>query len=302
MESTAASSPEPGSDESIHGWMDQISVHNLMGTVFTLSSLPTRHVNSLTIHEAAQMIYDTFVAAGGNLQVTTDEFPLAWNGTATTQQNVIATLPGTDPTAGIVLIGAHYDSRTADLNDAASPAPGANDNASGVAIMLEVARVLASETPRATIVFAAFSAEEVGREGSKHYVEAEQARGDDIRAVIVFDIVGNNAGPLGEGSVRVFSADPPDSPSRQLAYSFEEQGERFVPGLDIQVQPTVDRPGRYSDHMSFSEVGIPAVRLIEPLEDSGRQHSTFDTPDAISGDYMRAVAQAVLALMGSLAW
>ncbi len=300
VETTAAASPEPGSDDFIQTWMDAISVSNMMQTVFALSNLPTRHVNNSTIQDVAQIIYDRFIDAGGNLQVSTDKFPLLWNGVLTTQQNVAATLPGTDPTAGIVLIGAHYDSRTADLNDAVSPAPGANDNASGVAIMLELARVLAPEARRTTIVFAAFSAEEVGRVGSKHYVEAAQARNDDIRVVIVLDIVGNSAGPTGEGSLRVFSADPPDSPSRQLAYRFEKQSEHFMPGLDIQVQPTIDRPGRYSDHVAFSEVGIPAIRLIEPIEDPGRQHSAFDTPDTVSGDYLRVVAQVLLAYLGSL--
>jgi len=291
-----------GSGDLIQAWLEAVSITNLMDTVFTLSSLHTRHVNSPTIHEAAQIIYGSFVSAGGNLQVATDEFALTWNGITSTQQNVIATLPGTDPTAGIVLIGAHYDSRTVDLNDAISPAPGADDNASGVAVVLELARVLAAETPRATIVFAAFSAEEVGRVGSKHYAEIAQARGDDIRAVIVLDIVGNSAGPIGEDSVRVFRDDSPDSPSRELALLLEQQGEDWVPDMDVQVQPTIDRPGRYSDHMSFSETGVAAMRLIEPIEDTGRQHSAFDTSDAVSGNYLRSITQIVLAALDALAW
>jgi hypothetical protein len=215
---------------------------------------------------------------------------------------VIAALPGSDPQAGMVVIGAHYDSRTADLTDSTSPAPGANDNATGVAALLEIARLLADETPRASVVLIAFSAEEVGRLGSIHHVEAAQARGDDVRAMLALDIVGDAAGPAGEGAIRVFSADPPDSPSRQLAHTVELIGERYVPGLDVQVQSAPDRPYRYSDHLSFSEAGIPAARLIEPLEDPSRQHSPLDTPEFVSASYLRRATQLTLAALASLAW
>lgn len=242
----------PETSARIAALLGEVSAGRLYEDVFALAGINSRHVNSATIWQAAAYIQGQFERAGGRLVVSLDEFPLEWNCVLTTQANVIAVLPGSYPDAGIVLVGAHYDSRTVQIDDGESPAPGANDNASGTSVVIELARVLADETPRATLVFAAFSAEEVGKAGSTHYVEAARARGDDIRAVIALDIVGNAVGPSGEGLMRAFSADPPGSPSRQLARMVAVQGERYLPGLDVQVQPAIDRPYRYSDHVPFS--------------------------------------------------
>lgn len=280
----------------------EVSPERLYDTVTALSAINSRHVHSTTIRSAAETIHGEFEAAGGRLIVEYDDFPLVWEEVYSTQVNVIATLPGSDPTAGMIVIGAHYDSRTYDLNDPNAPAPGANDNGSGTAVVIELARVLADETPRSTIVFAAFSAEEVGKVGSTHYVQEAQARGDRIRAMIALDIVGNAVGPAGEGSIRVFSADPPDSASRQLARTIALIGARDVPGFDVLVQPAIDRPYRYSDHVPFSEAGIPAARLIETLEDTNRQHSPLDRPEHLSAFYLRDATQLTLASAANLAW
>jgi len=293
----------PQRSERIAGWVGQVSAQRLFEHIQTLAAIPSRHVNSATIGQAAEYIHHQFEVAGGRLIVSRDEFPLVWDSIPTAQVNVVATLPGSDPDAGMVVIGAHYDSRTIDLADATSPAPGANDNATGVAAVLEIARVLAHQTPRATVIFVAFSAEEVGRQGSLHYIETGRALGEDgWRAMLALDIVGNAAGPAGEGAIRVFSADPPDSPSRQLARFAALVGEQYVPGFDAQVQAVLDRPGRYSDHLSFSEDGVAAVRLIEPLEDPSRQHSPLDTPEHVSATYVQHAAQLALAILASIAW
>jgi hypothetical protein len=306
---TVAASPTPvlpiieGHIRSAHisGLMDDVSAERLYEDVFTLANIPSRNINHPGNAEAAEYIFDQFEAAGGNLEVAFDEFPVVWNEQYTDQRNVIATLPGSDPSAGVIIVGAHYDSRTVQLNDLEGPAPGANDNASGTAVTMELARVLAHENPRATIKFIAFSAEEMGKLGSIHYVEEALAHGEDIRAVVALDIVGNAVGPAGEGRIRVFSADPPDSSSRWLARSVAWHAEQYLP-IDVLIQPVVDRPFRYSDHVPFSDAGFPAVRLIESVEDTGRQHSALDRPEHISPQYMASVVQVVLASLGNIAF
>jgi len=293
--------PSPAGGHRILTLLDSVSAEKLMAHVEALAAIHTRHVNSQGIGEAATLVRDGFDSAGGRLQVAFDPFPLTFDGLPTTQQNVVATLPGSDPSAGVVVVGAHYDSRTVDIDDASSRAPGADDNAAGVAALLEMARLLADSTPRATIVFIAFSAEEVGTVGSRHYVEAVRQRGDDLRAMMVLDIVGNAVGDTGAGSIRVFSAPPDGSSSRQIARFVALQGQTYLSDFDVLVQSTVDRPGRYSDHVPFCDAGIPSVRLIEAVEDTARQHSGDDLPDTVSPEYLRQATQLALASLVSLA-
>ena len=126
------------------------------------------------------------------------------------------------------MIGAHYDSRLVDINDAVSCSPGANDNASGVAAVIELARILADQKPKATIIFVAFSGEEVGRQGSKYFVQSLSSR-PDIRAVFVMDIIGRNYLP--EEGVRVYPAGSRDLPSRGLAEAFARSAGSALPGF-----------------------------------------------------------------------
>ncbi len=147
----------------------------------------------------------------------------------------------------------------------------------------------------------AFSAEEVGVVGSRHYVQTAFARGDDIRAMLACDIVGNSAGEAGDGAIRAFSADPGTSPSRQLARSVAWLASDYVEGFEVAVQPAVDRPGRYSDHVPFSDAGIPAMRLIEMVENTHLQHSPLDRPQTISPGYLRQAARVALVAAVNLA-
>jgi Zn-dependent M28 family amino/carboxypeptidase len=201
----------------------------------------------------------------------------------------------------VIVLAAHYDSRTVELEDAGSPAPGANDNATGVAVLLEMARLLSDETFEAGLVFACFSAEEINAGGSRYYLAQAQGRGDPIAAVIVLDIVGNSAGEGGAGSIRAFSALPPDSASRGLARALAYQADAYLPGFEVSVEPTIDRPGRYSDHIPFSDAGIPAARLIEAIETPSQQHSALDLPIHVSPDYLRRATQLTLATAINLA-
>jgi hypothetical protein len=288
---TTIGTPEIPEHASLSDLMQTVSTDRLMADVDALSTIHSRHVNSPGIAQAADYIEAQFVAAGGDLQVAYQAFPLNWNGVDTLQRNVIATLPGSDPSAGVIVVGAHYDSRSVDINDSASRSPGANDNASGMAAVIELSRVLADQKPEATIIFVAFSAEEVGRQGSEYFVQSLSSQ-PDIRAVFVMDIIGRNSLP--EEALRVYPAGTPDSPSRGLAEFFARSAEAALPGFVAYVQDTADRPHRYSDHISFSEAGYPALRLIQPEEDDWN-HSGEDTVEKMTPEYLRRVTQAVLA-------
>lgn len=291
----------PERSDYIEGLLAEVSAERLMDSVNALATIPTRHVNSPEAQRAAAVIFDAFEAAGGNLRISYQDFPLAFNEVETVQRNVIATLPGTDPQADTILVGAHYDSRTIDINDAASAAPGANDNASGVAAVIELATVLADQQFPQTIVFIAFAAEEVGAWGARAYIDREPLPD----AMMVLDIIGNSAGPAGESEIRVFAAPPGDgqidSESRALARYTALHAALYLDGFNAQVQPTVDREGRFSDHVPFSDLGVPAVRLIELIEDVDRQHSGVDFPQYVSPVYLQRSTRLALINLVSLA-
>ena len=277
--------------------LDRVSEERLMADVVALSAIPTRHVNSPGIGLAADQLAAAFDAAGA--RVIEDIFSLEFRGVVTQQRNVLAVIPGSDPSAGAILLGAHYDSRTVDIGDWIDAAPGANDNATGVAVLLELARLLADYEPRATIYLVAFAAEETGLQGSRHFVESGQA--SDVRAMVALDIVGNSRGPDGPNALRVFSPGPGDSPSRRLALWLARRGAVWTPQMPVLVQDAIDRPGRYSDHVPFAEAGAAVIRLIEEGERTDLQHNALDTPDRLDPPYLRRVAQLALVAAVELA-
>lgn len=279
-----------------------VSAERLIAHITALAGIQSRHFGSAAREEAALYVYDALDSLPGEVAVAYDPFTASYEDIQAEQVNVVARIPGTDPAAGIVLVGAHYDSRGPDILDAAARAPGADDNASGVAALLEIGRVLAAEEPQpATVVLVAFAAEEIGTQGSRHFAGQAVASGEDIRAVLVLDMVGNAAGPQGEGSIRLFSAPPDGSPSRQLARSIDLYAHTYLPEFDVSVEPAIDRPYRYSDHVPFSEAGYPAVRFIEPLEDAARQHNAEDLPERLSPVYMQQATRLALAAVLNLA-
>ena len=279
-----------------------VSSQNLIASVERLSSVHSRHVNSPSVVEAAEMILAGFQSGGGRLSVAYQEFDLEYDDVPTVQRNVIARLPGSDPSAGVIVIGAHYDSRVVDLKDADTRAPGADDNATGVAALIEMARLLANETPVASIDFVAFAAEEIGVVGSSYYLQSALARAEIIRGVIILDIIGNAGGPAGQSVLRAFSSPPETSVARQLARWVSSVALVYTPGLQISVEATLDRSERYSDHLPFTQRGIPAIRLIELLEDSTRQHTSNDLTQFIDPDYLQQATQLALAVVINLAF
>jgi Peptidase family M28 len=293
--------------------LNQVETDRLVYHVNNLINFGTRHVNSpydnpsFGIGAARDYITNEFNLIAQNARGTMTVFPhtfdMSWGGVNSRATNVVATIGGTEEGAGVIVIGAHYDSISIDVNSGSVPAPGANDNATGVAALLELARILTQRQHRATILFVAFSAEEIGRIGSKRFVE-EYIRGIDVRVMINLDIIGSSTGPNGASAgqtIRAFSEEPNNSASRQFARGFGLLVNQYMPQARVFVEATVDRAGRYSDHMSFNEIGIPAVRFIETLEDPNRNHTDRDLLDDIQPAYLTMSTQMVLAVVTSLA-
>ncbi|MCB9450301.1 MAG: M20/M25/M40 family metallo-hydrolase [Anaerolineaceae bacterium] len=294
--------------------MNQVDSDRLFFHVDTLTGFQTRHVNSpsdsatIGIGAAYNYVKGQFEAiqsqSQGNFNTFTQQFSLNFANVQTQQYNVVGVVSGTEVNSGYVVVAAHYDSITHDREDGLAYAPGANDDASGMAVLLETARIMSTRPHRRSVMFVAFSAEEVGRQGSIEFVKFLQSRNTPVSAMINLDIVGSQTGPNGEidtQEIRVFSAPPNESLSRQLARAVEIIALTSPLNMSVLVQDLPDREGRYGDHLSFSEAGYPAVRLIEPLEERDRQHTARDSMEDIQASYLSRVAQLVLLSATSLA-
>ncbi len=294
-----------GADPEIAALAEAVSMQQLTAYVQTLANFGTRNTFSRTdqpgvgIGAARQWIFEEFARVGnGRLQVQFDDFPLTHNGVSYPQQNVVVTLPGSSDHPGVVIVMAHYDSRAIDPNNGSAAAPGANDNGSGVALLLELARLLSARTWNQTVVFVAFAAEEQGTHGSRHFVADRLLAGWVVDAAFNNDIVGGRPGM--PQSIRVFTPGPDHSRPRQLARYLDYVGALYVPGLTADLQDAVDREGRYSDHIRFLDAGIPALRLTEAVEDFNSQHNAFDTPEKIDYAYLRQVTQLNLVTVANI--
>lgn len=322
-----------------------VSEDRLAAILTKLQSFETRHTLSSTtsqtrgIGAARQWIFDELTRTGsGRLQVSFDTYLVARQGERITRdvelRNVMAILPGKSPRR--MYISAHYDSLARlvpDPSSAASPssvapaaaragpasaggtfdwvntdnfAPGANDNGSGTALTMELARVFAASGYQfdATIVFILFAGEEQGLIGSAVHAQEAEAQRLPIEAVLNNDIVGNSHGGSGiddAETVRVFSAGPEDSPSRQLARYVERQAARYVPAHRVVLVARHDRFRRGGDHTSFNEHGFTAVRITEANENYTRQHAVDDTTDGVSVPYLARNARVNAAALANLA-
>jgi hypothetical protein len=295
----------PGVDPDIMTLVNSVSRQQLVGYVQTLEGFRTRNTFSVVDQEvegigaARRWIFNEFIRVGNSrLLVEIDEFPVNIGGVLYNQQNIVATLQGTNPHPGVIVMMAHYDSRTINPNDGSSSAPGANDNASGVAVMLETARLLSIRNWSQTIVFVAFAAEEQVRLGSTHFVTDRMLSGWTIDAAVNNDIVGGHPGI--PRSIRVFSPGPDMALPRQLSRYMQYISGFYLPQFPFLVFEAEDREGRYSDHISFLRSGIPAVRLTESEEDVSRQHNSGDTSEWIDYDYLRLVTQLNLAVLANM--
>ncbi|MBN2470292.1 MAG: M20/M25/M40 family metallo-hydrolase [Anaerolineae bacterium] len=295
-------------DPGLDALLRQVDTDRLMQHVRALYELETRYVNSTQtsptrgIGAARQYIHDTMVSysglAEGRLTVWDHPFTVNWEGQQTLQHNVIATLQGVGSGSGVIVVGAHYDS-TANDTDPALSAPGADDNGSGIAALLEMARILAQAPQKATVMFVAFSAEEIGRIGSLRFIdEYLKPFNIDVRAVITLDTIGSVNGPNNEVNdyqIRVFSDDQYNSSSRQLSRVMNLIATTYVPELQVMVEAAGDREGRWGDHMSFTARGYPAIRIIEAIQDPARQNNSRDTIEYVNPAYLTRSTRVALA-------
>jgi Peptidase family M28 len=237
--------------------------------------------------------------SGGRLQVTVDKFDATSERTSNKpvhMENVYGVLPGRDAQLAkiVFIVSGHFDSRASDVMDPNLDAPGADDDASGVAVSMECARLLSSMSPngernyRATLLFAAVSGEEQGLLGAERMLSWVKQQGYTVGGMLDNDIVGADSAPGAPHRVRLFSGagdqDDADSPSRELARALEEIDGRNA----IRLIFALDRLGRGGDHEPFYRAGLPAVRFTEPLEDYRHQHQTPRMENGVEyGDQMK---------------
>ncbi len=264
------------------------------GTRSSLSSWtdPKRGIGCARDHIVARF-GEIAKKSGGRLEVKVDGFDATSPRThdqPTHMENVYAILPGTDPALEktVFIVSGHFDSMPSDVMDANSDAPGADDDASGSAVSLECARLLASGRFRATVLFATVSGEEQGLLGGKRLLEYVKENGYTVGAMLDNDIVGADFAPGAPHRARVFSGsegqNDGDTPSHELA--------RAVEAIDgpnhIRMIYRVDRLGRGGDHYPFVMAGLPAVRFTEPLEDYHHEHQNVREEDRVQyGDLIK---------------
>jgi hypothetical protein len=274
---------------------------------------------------------------GGRLQVAFDEH-LIESGPRVPKPtkfvNVVATLPGeqAESRGRTYVVSGHYDSMPSSPVDGERDAPGANDDASGTAVSMELACVMSKYRFDATLVFLAVSGEEQGLLGSTGWAKDAKARGVDVAGMITNDIVGNTRGADGRvirDRVRLFAEGVParkdlpdevvaalrtggenDLPTRQLARFMRDAAERHAPQLKVDVIWRRDRYLRGGDHFPFLDAGYAAVRFTEPLEDWRHQHQDVrmeggvqfgDLPEFVDFDFVANVARVNAASLAALA-
>jgi Peptidase family M28 len=269
-------------------------IHQLVacGTRLSLSSWvdPNRGIGCARDRVAARL-NQISAESGGKLQVLVDKFEATaerTSGKPVPLENIYAILPGSDPKLSktLFIVSGHIDSRPTNVMDPVADAPGADDDASGVAVSVECARLLtklaaAGQPLRSTVLFAAVSGEEQGLLGSTHLLEWTKEKGYTVGGMLDNDIVGADTAPDRSHRVRLFSGNGEiedcDSPSRELARAIEEIDNQSA----IRLIFRVDRYGRGGDHYPFYKAGVPAVRFTEPLEDYTHQHQTPRTENGV---------------------
>jgi hypothetical protein len=316
-------------DPEIAKMVAAVSTERIQRSIFVLVSFKTRHtlsdplpsgdgIGGASAWVRAALERDS-KANGGRLQVDLDTFhqpaqpPLIPHAADLT--NVVATLPG--PGKRIWVISAHYDSRARDVLDTQSAAPGADENASGVATVLEAARCLASYDFNATLVFLITTGGEQGGVGAAHWADQARRQGLEIAGVLDVDAVGHTRGAASRRDLWLFAQGVPppgareaelgpliaaggenDTPPRALARAVRAATLLYVPALEVRIVYRAGAHGGHGGNLPFLEKGFPAVGLTEASGDTDR---TDDTPDAIDFDYMSDVARVNTAVLAALA-
>lgn len=320
-------------DTQITEFVSQVSADSLRAHINGLVSFGTRHTLSVPadattqpakrgLGAARQWILGKFnqyaKQSGGRLTATLDTWMLQPDGRRVDKPanmgNVMATLKGTDPTDNrIFIVQGHMDSRVTNVMNRESDAPGANDDGSGTAAVIELCRVMSKASFPATIIFVALTGEEQGLLGAEHLSERAVKEKWNVEAVLNNDIMGSNNSSdtriIDNTRLRVFSEGLPgvllkdttgrigqirqfgnenDGKARTLARYLKEVGERYVENLEVVLVYRNDRYLRGGDHTPFVQRGFAAVRLTEMNENYEHQHQDLRTQDGIEyGDYAK---------------
>jgi hypothetical protein len=315
-----------------------ISDERLGAILKKLESFETRNTLSSTdsptrgIGAARQWIFDEMKSYSPKLQVSFDSYHVPKQGRITHDvelRNVMAILPGRTPRR--IYISGHYDTVArpggqSASNSAGAPrdpdapgpaaadpnapldnlAPGVNDDGSGTALTIELARVFGQSGLDfdATLVFMCHAGEEQGLIGARLHAQKAAAGHVPIEAVLNNDIVGNDRGGNGivdGATIRVYAEGPEDSPSRALARFVQQWGGRYVPSHKVRPMARPDRFGRGGDHSAYNQLGFTAVGFRESRENFTRQHDVRDTFEGISLPYLAQNARVNAAAAATLA-
>jgi Zn-dependent M28 family amino/carboxypeptidase len=330
----------------IEKMVKEISATNLEKYVRELAAFRTRHTLSATnpkegISASQQYVLNHFksfeAASNGRLKAALDTYTIPADNRripADVQSaNVMATLKGTDPNDDrVFIISAHVDSRALDVMNTEIDAPGANDDGSGVAAVIELARIMSQKSFPSTIIFVAVSGEEQGLKGAAYLAEKAKKENWNLVAMLNNDMIGNSNSSetnINDNTrVRIFSEGVPaaeteqmtairrytngenDSKSRQLARYMKEVGERYVDQLEVKLVYRNDRFLRGGDHTPFAREGFTAIRVCEMNENYYHQHENVrvengiqygDLPEFVDFEYMRKVTGINLASLYSMA-
>jgi Zn-dependent M28 family amino/carboxypeptidase len=339
-----AQTTRPKPDPEVAKMVKEVSAKNIEATIRKLVSFGTRNTLSEQdnptrgVGAARDWIFAEFQkinADCANCLVVEKQSFLQPKATRvpepTTLTNVIATLKGTTNPERVYVVSGHYDSMCTSPTDAKCDAPGANDDASGTATVIELARVMSKRKFDATIVFMTVPGEEQGLLGATYFAQQAVEKKMDIEAMFTNDIVGgvtSQKNSPNRNRVRVFSEGVPsneteqqagtrrsvggenDSSSRQLARYVKEQADRYLKNFKVWMIYRRDRYGRGGDHIPFLERGFTAARITEVDEDYTHQHQNVrtengifygDTPEFVDFEYTANVARVNLIALASLA-
>lgn len=328
----------------VHDHVAAVSADRIEADIRTLAEFGTRHTLSETesdtrgIGAARRWIFDEFerisAECGGCLEVMYVSDTIS--GTTRIPDpvevvSVVAIQRGRiDPDRYVVMSG-DIDSRVTDPLDGTSDSPGANDNASGMAGVIEAARVLSQHQFDGSIMYAGLSGEEQGLFGGQIVAAHAIENGWRIKGVLNNDMIGNIAGINGvinnttarvfsegtravetpdEARTRRFTGGEVDSPSRNLARFVDRTADQYIPNLDVMMVYRLDRFGRGGHHRPFNAVGFPGVRIMETNEHYDRQHQDLrvedgrpygDTIDGVDFDHAARLTALNVAVMAQMA-
>lgn len=316
----------PGRVADVRTLLAAVDAARLETTVRDLVRFGTRHTLSTTSDPKRgigaardyleQRLRQAAARSNGRMKITREAHKAGMRGRRQVEVvNLVATIRGTEDPDRVYVVSGHYDSRNRAGRDGENDAPGANDDGSGTAAVVELAEVLAGTPLRATVRLVCYDGEEIGLMGSRADARTLKEKETNVDGMLTLDIVGNTEGGDGRrerGYVRVFSYQETgsDSTGRNLARVVSDAARRYVEGFQVKLIFRGDRYGRGGDHRPFHAAGWPAVRLTEPFENYSRQHQDVserdgkpygDLPDYMDFPYLANVTRVVLAAIYELA-